>query len=354
MASESCESVAKDSGDVILTGEISRVGESTASQSGKRGQKRNLKPELAEKGNCSTEQDRWKTRRFRNTAEAVTPHGSYKSYYHRRVDDRVPLLQVEWVRGRRVLDVGCNDGGVSLQIARELEPACVIGVDIDTALIARAKQRLRTINRSQKRRRSVRQAEGSTTSTYRENDACAVEQHCRDTAESSVDSNREKRDKFASCSKVSNSFSREHLSFPHNVSFYKMDFASGECDAGLEEESFDLVLMLSVTKWVHLHGGDSALKLLFRNARNSLRTGGLLILEPQLSISYKRARYNMRKTCTDNLEKSYVPQNTLHLKPEQFTDYLLSVEGGFSKMECLRSVRDKGQPFNRPVYALWK
>lgn len=44
-------------------------------------------------------------------------------------------------KGRRVIDIGCGDGRVSLKIRRTLEPKTYLGVDLSSSLIFMAKKR---------------------------------------------------------------------------------------------------------------------------------------------------------------------------------------------------------------------
>lgn len=57
----------------------------------------------------------------------------------------------------------------------------------------------------------------------------------------------------------------------------------------VEAGSCDAALCLSVTKWVHLNGGDAGLRALFAALHAALALGGLLVLEPQPWRSYKQA-----------------------------------------------------------------
>lgn len=46
---------------------------------------------------------------------------------------------------------------------------------------------------------------------------------------------------------------------------------------------------MSVTKWIHLHGGDKTLAAFFQKIREVLVPGGYFVLEPQPWKSYKSA-----------------------------------------------------------------
>jgi len=80
-------------------------------------------------------------------------YGNYRGYYGYRVgaeleDHRLLALQPEWFCGRRCLDVGCNEGLVSLTLAVKFRTASFDGVDIDGALVQCAQAKLRRLQRA--------------------------------------------------------------------------------------------------------------------------------------------------------------------------------------------------------------
>lgn len=75
-------------------------------------------------------------------------YGTYSRYYGYRtptlnVDPRLAVFQPEWFRGKKVLDIGCNVGHVTLAIAKNWSPAYILGLDIDSGVIHAARQNLR-------------------------------------------------------------------------------------------------------------------------------------------------------------------------------------------------------------------
>lgn len=78
--------------------------------------------------------------------------------------------------------------------------------------------------------------------------------------------------------------------FPRNVEFKHADVTRME----VEDGSYNVILALSLTKWIHLNGGDEQLLEFFNNAHKMLSDGGVLVLEAQLFKSYQNAVSDMR------------------------------------------------------------
>ena len=49
--------------------------------------------------------------------------------------DLAPDSNANPFAGKRILDIGCHVGTVSLEIASRYEPLCVVGCDIDSKMI---------------------------------------------------------------------------------------------------------------------------------------------------------------------------------------------------------------------------
>ncbi|TFY69401.1 hypothetical protein EVJ58_g411 [Rhodofomes roseus] len=83
------------------------------------------------------------------SSSSSTPiHGNYHGYYIKRPfanDPRVAVLPASIFEGARVLDVGCNEGWVTCEIAQSKGAKKVVGVDIDDKLVRLAWKRRRHV-----------------------------------------------------------------------------------------------------------------------------------------------------------------------------------------------------------------
>ncbi|NXW84601.1 MEPCE enzyme, partial [Alopecoenas beccarii] len=245
-------------------------------------------------------------------------YGNYCKYYGYRnpdcEDGRLRAMKAEWFEGKEVLDVGCNVGHVTLSIAKRWGPARVVGLDIDGGLIRSARQNIRHYL-------SEEMAAGG------------------------------KRKGFpAALSASRGPIAAPRLppdgpgakDFPHNVVFVTGNYVPDREDLiRSQRPEFDVVLCLSLTKWVQLNWGDEGLKRLFRRVYRHLRPGGVLLLEPQPWASYRK-----RKSLTETIYRNY---QRIRLRPEQFPAYLTSPEVGFDSYELLgtpqHAAKGGGTPF---------
>ncbi|GFH24336.1 putative RNA methyltransferase bin3 [Haematococcus lacustris] len=53
-------------------------------------------------------------------------------------DPRLACMREEWFAGRHLLDIGCNEGLITLALATRFGCASATGVDIDRQLVGKA------------------------------------------------------------------------------------------------------------------------------------------------------------------------------------------------------------------------
>lgn len=63
-----------------------------------------------------------------------------------------------------------------------------------------------------------------------------------------------------------------------------------ELSARSQVAEYDVILALSLTKWVHLNWGDAGIQRFFQKVYAHLRPGGKFILEPQPFSSYSKKK----------------------------------------------------------------
>nr|XP_046236716.1 7SK snRNA methylphosphate capping enzyme-like isoform X2 [Scatophagus argus] len=311
-------------------------------------------------------------------------HGFYGDGWEGRVgaeeDPRLRLLEADWFRDKKVLDVGCGTGHMTLIIARRFDPTHILGVELDERLVHAAKQNVRHFLShdlvveerrgngggmsakslsSSPRRRKGGGGEREEGESEKDQEKMGGEEHKgkeeRKEQEEDVEEVMEEFQQALSRLSFPLSFrvSRGPLSappllrppstsfsrFPNNITFIQGDFAS-EQEAWPGQGQYDVIMCLGVTKWVQLQSGDTGVVRLFRRAYQSLLPGGLFILEPQLWSSYSRSKRAS--------ETTYRHYRTVRLRPEQFTCYLTDTVG-FTSYRLLTHTGN-----HRPVYLFHK
>ncbi|CBJ29762.1 conserved unknown protein [Ectocarpus siliculosus] len=410
------------------------------------------------------------------------PHGNYTGYYNTRYgidgsgasaaggssataaapppagarDPRVGLMRRSWFEGKKCLDVGCNEGHLTLALVRTFRPRRMVGLDIDSYLVRRARKELSMeINaaahagKSTEFRplmpRSLRggeddvgdeeqatpatasipvarpdeEAHGADSSTPKlkanaggEGDASGVsggarstepevhvpgrKNECRDSRKGSVgaasesvalpesrgggttggaaagstsvgteiDPVRKDRDTRKPVATVGGSLSDTHeggndataddttsgSTVAEAATVVAVAAAGVVADAAADPDArvlsgctvsfrcedfvaeahgdhgYDVVCLFSVVKWMHINGGDEALRGVFRKTYSLLRPGGRLILEPQPWKTYRKSARQ------HGLPEAAVIVGTIKLRPQDFPAYLTG-EVGFRSWE---------------------
>eukprot|EP00729_Bicosta_minor_P015995 gene15995-10995_t len=211
----------------------------------------------------------------------VFQYGNYRAYYDSRLsggdDPRLKLIKPEWITDKKVLDIGCNSGDFTVEFAKTFHAASVKGVDIDRALVARAK-RLASSLPVKLQGIKLPGATFVPISFYMS----------LGPAPSSAD----------------------------NISFETLDYAESEA---CPKEVYDCVVCVSTVKWIHLNRGDDGVKRLFKKVFVTLKPGGCFIFEAQPWQSYRKKR-----TLTPQIRAMF---KSIELKPAMFHEYLLETIG---------------------------
>lgn len=287
-------------------------------------------------------------------------HGFYGDRWEGRVgaeeDLRLRLLEADWFRDKKVLDVGCGAGHMTLAVARSFDPAHILGVELDGRLVHAARQNVRhflshdlAVEERRRRKEMLWVTSSSPPKRSGGGGAGGEEEEELLQALSLVSfplSFRVSRGPLAAPpllppSSLSSSSSSSSLSscFPNNVTFLQGDYLS-EQEAWPGRGQYDVIMCLGVTKWVQLQSGDVGVARLFRRAYQSLSPGGLFILQPQPWSSYSRS-----KKASDT---TFCHYRTIRLRPEQFTCYLTD-SVGFSSYRLLTHTGNQ-----RPIYLFHK
>lgn len=232
-------------------------------------------------------------------------YGNYNRYYGYRLTEKhtedVRLKAFEDFKelfdGKDILDIGCNDGSVTIAIANKFSVNRITGIDIDRNLIDAAQRRL----------------------------TCELQ---------NMGAN------------INDKIEAQSIQMP--IKFKHCNYVLKSDDLlEFEEQQYDTILLLSVTKWMHLNFGDSGLQRAFKRIFRQLKDDGVLLLEAQNWKSYKR-----RKSLTLQINANF---KDIQLRPDQFHDYLLSEEIGFeSTFPITFQEQHRIDGFKRPIVAYRK
>lgn len=291
-----------------------------------------------------------KTRCFR--------YGNYHRYYGYRVgetleDHRVAHFRDEWFAGKRVLDVGCNEGLVGLSIAVRCKPAKMLGVDIDPHLVKKAREKLARLKRAaerlaRERKEDERKKEKEDGTKLGASVEAGVASVANDTPHDPIADDARPQSENETETENTHARLADAAEALNAVSFSRCDVTAPDEDErnkGLfARESLDAVLCLSVTKWIQLNWGDAGLKRLFMDVHESLTPGGVFIVEPQPWRSYRQA-----------FKKQRMPEETrahflaIALRPSLYAEFLRTTVG-FERVTTLRDAdMHNASEFDRTV-----
>uniref|UniRef100_A0A8C9ZFD7 RNA methyltransferase n=1 Tax=Sander lucioperca TaxID=283035 RepID=A0A8C9ZFD7_SANLU len=252
--------------------------------------------------------------------------GSYGDAWEGRVgaaeDPRLRLLEADWFRDRTVLDVGCGAGHLALAVARRFNPAHILGVELDPRLAHAATQNIRHFLSHDLATQNIKHFLSHDLPTqnirhFLSHDQATEERKQIDPAPSPLRGSSPSQPEVPA---PSHDVTLNILYLPPPM---QGDYVS---EAWPGRGQYDVIMCLSVTKWVQLQSGDGGVARLFRRAYQSLAPGGLFILEPQPWSSYAHSKRIS--------EWTYRNFRAVRLRPEQFTSYLTD-SVGFSSYRLL-------------------
>ncbi|XP_050373934.1 probable RNA methyltransferase At5g51130 [Argentina anserina] len=263
----------------------------------------------------------------------VFPYGNYRAYYGYRIgqdteeDPRLKVFKKEWFQGKDCLDIGCNAGIMTIQIAKNFCCRSILGVDIDPDRVQDAYwhlQKLMIMKKAKKTRGDSSKLEVGESANGSD---CSIEGSASEVTKDGSPRN---------CPS-------EEINLSDIVSFRKEDFVNSRDSPN---KQYDTILCLSVTKWIHLNWGDSGLLTLFTKIWKLLRPGGILVLEPQPWKSYDKNRRVSETTKTN--------YHNLIFYPEMFQDILLDKIGFRTVEDITSSVTGSKSGFDRPILVFHK
>ena len=256
------------------------------------------------------------------------PQGNYKGYYNRRgTDTRVDTFKADWFTGKYCIDIGCNEGQLTLDIAQRYQPKSIIGIDYDGTLIESAQSKLK---------RAKYTLENEDVQKSKTSDQVT-------TGNPSIIRFRPRNVKTR-VDDIKDSQLQSYALYPYNLQFARRDISCFN-DTDANACRYDTILCLSVTKWIHLNQGDEGLLQLFNHFFHILRTSGRLILEYQTWKSYEK-----RKNATDTIIRIFP---TIKILPEMFENVLVE-KIGFNIEERMGATIENSQGFHRPILVLMK
>lgn len=280
-------------------------------------------------------------------------HGNYRAYYRKRqndTDERISSFRSEWFKSKKCIDIGCNEGAVTLKLAQSLLPNFIIGIDLDSRMIDGASAALKRA----KFDAAKEIASGSSQSTNTVNPSQLIKRSNpflpRSIALTKSPSPFIQQSSSTSSLKAATDASFPAFNnnspimspgvFPENISFA----CKNVIDFRNPTARYDVVMCLSVTKWIHLTEGDSGLLTLFQIIYQLTTVGGRAIIEYQPWSSY----LNKRKASETTLRVF----NTLKIKPDDFEGLLTNI--GFRIEERLGTPLSEAKGFKRPILVLIK
>ena len=286
-------------------------------------------------------------------------YGNFDHYYNpsdtataaNSVHERLNMLPADWFKGKKVLDIGCNDGTFTLAMTLNFTPELVIGVDIDNKLISRAIKNIHKVTNDLLVKSVVDGISENESEEVKKDD---MQVETTDERQQKILSNIESLPRSLRLSlslpsvtkalTTQNEVMGQNISSIKNFLYERLTFRTENYVASLEPfETYHTVVCFKTIKWVHMNFGDAGVKALFHKVYQSLEPEGLFIFD---SVNWKS--YKKRKGMNKDLKKNF---EAIEFKPGEFDTYL-KTKVGFVFKEALKPEDETKRPllvYQRPA-----
>ena len=276
--------------------------------------------------------------------------GNYKSFYYNRYLDLYKnnkenfVFDENFFKDKVILDIGCNIGTLTILIANYYNPKFIQGIDIDPNLIKEALNQCKKTSKIKYFSMIYSEAKKIIDKKIENNNNNNMEID----GKKKIEINNETLDLVSEFDKFPLSF-RLNLKYKFNneenfinINSNNIFFKCCNYISKLyENEKYDTILCLKITKWIHLNYGDFGIKVLFYNIYKQLKKDGILIIECDPFNKYKK-----EKKFKDKIKE-------IKFFPKDFVCYLENVyEFKFVKTLLLASNSKKN--YIRPIHILKK
>eukprot|EP01132_Coremiostelium_polycephalum_P004992 gene4992-6216_t len=137
-------------------------------------------------------------------------------------------------------------------------------------------------------------------------------------------------------------YTQNNNNYQNNITFFCQNFLY---DTKFDvNNSYEVILGLSISKWIHLNWGDEGIKKFFFKVHRLLKDDGIFIFEPQHFKGYSK-----RKFLTPAIKDNFL---NIKLTPEQFPQFLID-QVKFKSFELLYDPSQR-KGFDRCIYKFIK
>ena len=301
-------------------------------------------------------------------------------YEERWQDPRLKLIPKEHFLNKDVLDIGCNDGTLTIMLAMKYHPKRITGLDIDFKYINKAIQNVKHIQNQQKLNQITKTLDDNEKEEEERKKKhiedlmqklktlpksfstnmgmptnwgngkidknLIVSKNVKKLTQECTDQEEEEKRTITRESTLDNSVERDlriQNRFPDNIVFKVENFIK-DLNA---PEKFNTITCFSTSKWIHYCYGDTGIRRLFKKIYDSLCQKGIFVFEPHDWKSYKK-----KKNLSEEFKQVY---RNIQLKPKYFQNYLVQRLGFSLVSKIVPPMNNPKKPgFKRTIYIYQK